>query len=338
MCVRRRLSGAWLLLLAAGLQVAVQSQAQSVISADSLSSWVQQLSHDSMEGRLTNSAGGSKAARWLESRFLLLGLHSVQGNDGFFHVYNYEYGEVAMQSVNMMGAIRGGLYPDSIIIISSHYDHIGTVAQYQKVFGMDDPLSNTPVRKGDRIYNGANDNASGVACMLGLAQYINALPVLPDYTVLFVAFSGEELGLKGSQALADEMEPGLIKRVINLEMMGRPRGDKPIHYTPMLTVAAGDKTTLDLFNSQYRQMSKDSSGQPLYSVARSARFGSLYERSDNYSFFLKGIPANTIMLTGDRDPYYHHPGDEWNTLDYELMAKNLQAIALSVLPFLFSKK
>lgn len=329
---------ACLLLIGIGREVTAQPDALSVISADSLRSWVQQLSHDSMEGRLTNSAGGSKAARWLESRFSLLGLHPVQGNDGFFHVYDYEYGEVAMQSVNVMGAIRGGLYPDSIVIISAHYDHIGTAKQYQSVFGVNEPLNNEPVRKGDHVYNGANDNASGVACMLALVQYFQALPVLPDYTTMFVAFSGEELGLKGSRALAEELAPGLIKRVINLEMMGRPRGDKPIHSKPMLTIAAGDKATLALLNAQYRQVSKDSSDLPLYSAARSARFGSLFERSDNYSFFLKGIPANTIMLTGDRDPFYHHQGDEWHTLDYALMEKNMRAVALSILPFFFLKK
>ena len=57
-----------------------------------------------------------------------------------------------------------------------------------------------------------------------------------------------------------------------------------------------------------------------------------FSRSDNYSFAAKGVPANTIMTTDGSDPFYHDPGDEWQTLDYDIMTKIVKAIALACTP------
>jgi len=107
------------------------------------------------------------------------------------------------RSQNVIGAINGKSYPDSLIIISAHYDHLG--------------------RMGEEIYfPGANDNASGVGLMLDLAKHFSKKKNKPDYTMLFVAFGGEELGLLGSQHFIESALINLsnIKFLINLDISG----------------------------------------------------------------------------------------------------------------------
>ena len=81
----------------------------------------------------------------------------------------------------------------------------------------------------DTIYNGANDNASGVAAVISLAKYFKALDN-NERTLLFIAFTGEELGLLGSEFLANEFEPDSIVAVINIEMIGRSEYKNPKPY------------------------------------------------------------------------------------------------------------
>jgi len=92
---------------------------------------------------------------------------------------NLEY-----DGINVMGALKGNESADSIVVFSAHYDHIG----------MDQPGYYVE----DSVYNGANDNASGVSTIIELAKYYSALKG-NKYTILFIAFSGEEMGLLGSE-------------------------------------------------------------------------------------------------------------------------------------------
>src|SRR5688572_15338076 len=105
--------------------------------------------------------------------------------------------------------LPGRSKPEEFIIYSAHYDHEGMVAGKKK----------------DKIMNGANDNASGTAALLMLAQYF-AQRKDNERTLVFCAFAGEEIGLKGSRELAQILDPQKVKAGINLEMLGVPQYGK----------------------------------------------------------------------------------------------------------------
>jgi len=107
------------------------------------------------------------------------------------------------RSQNVIGVIKGNLHTDSIIMISAHYDHLGRMGE-------------------ETYFPGANDNASGVGLMLDLARHFSKKKNQHDYTMLFVAFGGEELGLLGSRYFVESTLINLlnIKFLINLDISG----------------------------------------------------------------------------------------------------------------------
>lgn len=309
-------------------------QALQIIQADTLRHYVQALSHDSTLGRLTSSVGAGKAAIWIASQFKQIGLSPVSGNDGYYHVFRQPFATGHMEGINVMGAIKGNGNSDKVVIISAHYDHVGSYRNYKELY----PLfflvpGRFPSHRNDSIYNGANDNASGVAAMLALAKYFKQMPA-PDYTVFFVAFTAEELGMLGSQALADDLDPAMVKQVINLEMLGRARGKGLDQQLPFVTFQKADKWVIDSLNRNLR-ISSGSKSQDDFFLPDHFMDQKLYTRSDNYTFSKLKIPANTIMLSNEKDKYYHQPDDEWDTLDYPLMEKIVRSIALAITPFLY---
>ena len=137
------------------------------------------LSADDMEGRDTGAAGGERARAYIVSRFEALGIAappvgrlqpwSAQGRT--------RAGPRTYNGVNILGLVEGTRVADRYIVITAHYDHVG-------------------ISEG-QIYNGADDNASGVATMLEIAARLKAAP--PEHSVIFVAFDGEEHGLLGAK-------------------------------------------------------------------------------------------------------------------------------------------
>ena len=136
------------------------------------------LSHDDMEGRDTGSPGGERARDYIVSRLEALGVEApLTGRLQPWSAPNRSrIGAVSYDGVNVIGLIRGTARPDRYIVVTAHYDHMGT---YE-----------------GRLYNGADDNASGVASMLELAARLKA--EAPAHSVLFVALDGEERGLLGA--------------------------------------------------------------------------------------------------------------------------------------------
>jgi acetylornithine deacetylase/succinyl-diaminopimelate desuccinylase-like protein len=228
-------------------------QSLQIIQADTLQHYVQALSHDSTLGRLTSGIGAGKAAMWIADQFQKIGLAPISGNEGFYHVFQHPFRNKEIMGVNVMGAIIGNGRSDKVFIISSHYDHVGTHRNNVDLF----PFlirDNFPSPKIDSIYNGANDNASGVAAMLMLAKYFKELPA-PDYSIFFIAFSGEELDMIGSSAFVKSINIQKVKQVINLEMLGRARGRRPDQQLPFVTFDQHDDWVIDSLNKHYALLS-----------------------------------------------------------------------------------
>jgi Zn-dependent M28 family amino/carboxypeptidase len=186
-----------------------------------------------------------------------------------------------------------------MVVFSAHYDHVGT-----------DPWNFD-------IYNGANDDASGVAAVLALADYF-ALRKDNERTLVFCLFAGEELGLYGSAAFTKIITPADIKAVFNIEMIGKSN--------------VTDKGSFFITGEERSDMSaimkKNLYGEDI-TIKKYYDRSSLFERSDNYNFFLRGIPAHSIMCSDDWEQCYHKPCDDAAFLDYNKMSTVIRAIAKS---------
>ncbi len=185
----------------------------SIITKGGLQKTVYVLSHDSLEGRFTDKKGQYKAADYIANYFKLNGVSQISGINNYRDTFYYRiYNSTKVKIINVTGIVLAKVQTDTCVLISAHYDHIGK--------GTDYSLFNNFTRK-DKIFNGANDNATGVASMLEIAKYY-ATTQQNKYNLIFVAFGAEELGLLGSDYFAKNSDLSLFKAVINLEMLGRP--------------------------------------------------------------------------------------------------------------------
>ncbi len=249
----------------------------------------------------------------------MIGLKRMSGLNGFFNDFNFITQNGTLKKVlrNVIGVLPGKSKKEELIIFSAHYDHIGTIAidrKQNQVAYIFKPIT------ADTIYNGANDDASGIAALLALAEYFT-IRNLQERTILFIAFSAEEIGMVGSQKLLAELEPSLVKANINLEMLGRKgeSGKKPF-------ITGGELSDMQ---SLLNNCLKKTTGEKQYFKYDPVPEQGLFRRSDNISFARAGIPAHTIMLSTSKDKFYHHVADEPNTLDYNLMATIIKNIALA---------
>src|SRR5258705_2804766 len=283
------------------------SLADSLFHPDSLRHIVEILASDSLNGRFTGTVENFKAALFISDEFRKAGLSHVAGNTGFFQ-------EIKPAWYNVIGAIKGKSNPGQLIIFSAHYDHVGTNSPKP------DPNDKFGADNTDEIFNGANDDASGVGAVISIAKYFKALNN-NERTLLFIAFTGEEIGLLGSQFLANEYEPDSIVAVINIEMIGRSefKNQKPY-------ITGYEYSDLKKILNRSYQVYGDKSEKEFFKIDPYIK-SFLFTRSDNYPFALKGVPAHSIMLTPPEDKYYHHPDDESWTLDYRKMKKVIEVVA-----------
>lgn len=175
---------------------------------------------------------------------------------------------------NIVGMLPGKSKPNEVVIFSAHYDHVGISTSNPK----------------DLIMNGANDDASGTTAVLALAEYFAKIDN-NERTILFCAFSGEELGLVGSYDFVNYLIPESIIAMINIEMIGIPQFGKN---KVMIT---GER------NSDMPDIIKSAMSKSNFSFRRDKdERKTLFIRSDNYPFAIQQVPAHTIMGSDDDDP------------------------------------
>ncbi|HKY61554.1 MAG TPA: M20/M25/M40 family metallo-hydrolase [Gemmatimonadota bacterium] len=266
------------------------------ITAAEICATVAVLAHDSLEGREAGRPGSAKAARWLSSRFAEIGLTAPQG--GHLRPFTFptgvrsyphalhEPGSARDTTANIVGWVPGRdpVRREEAVLVGAHYDHLGWGG-----FG-----SLAPGRRA--IHNGADDNASGVAGVLELAQRIVADP--PARTVVFVLFGAEELGTLGSQRYVESPDWPLEKTVamVNLDMVGRLRRTLTVFGTG--TSTAWPKVLAGL---------EPGPGWTIRTVPDG--FGP----SDHASFYGAGVPV-LMFFTGPHEQY-HRPDDDLVTID-----------------------
>ncbi len=276
------------------------------IDADQLRTHVEWLASDRLRGRNTPSPQLDLAADYIHGHFAELGLHALPETPD--HQQRFECGGPDHPGLasNVIALLPGRdpALAEQRVMVSAHYDHVGDHGD-----------------GADSIFNGANDNASGTAAMLAIAQALATAARPPRRSVVFVAFCGEERGLLGSYHLAEHpLLPleGIVAQ-LNLEMVGRPGPGEPL--TSWITgMSRSDLGT---------RLSAASQGMGVTFVDGTEighAEGNAFHRSDNYPLALQGVVAHTIS-TGRLDALYHSPDDEADTLDYERMAVLIRAIA-----------
>ncbi|MCR4439299.1 MAG: M20/M25/M40 family metallo-hydrolase [bacterium] len=175
---------------------------------------------------------------------------------------------------------------DELVVIGAHYDHVGA--------------------RGDTVYNGADDNASGTAGLLEIAEAFASCGERPRRSILFLAFAGEEKGLFGSRSYADHPLFPLEKTVVmlNLDMIGRNDSN--------MVAVIGSKTSTRLTQTN-RQ------ANALVGMDLSYDWDRFFRQSDHYSFYRKHVPV-LFFNTGDH-PDLHRPSDDVNKLNPQKMAR-----------------
>jgi hypothetical protein len=193
------------------------------------------------------------------------------------------------------------------ILLTAHYDHVGAGGG-----------------EGDRIFNGANDNASGTATALALAEALARHSERPRRTLVFLLYFGEEKGLIGSRYYAQHPLFPLERTVANLnfEQMGRT-DDNSGSRAGKLTASGFDYTTL---GALLEAAGADTGVEAARDGANSDAF---FSRSDNQALADAGIPAITVAVAWTF-PDYHRPSDEWHKLDYANMERAVRTCAVAV--------
>jgi Zn-dependent M28 family amino/carboxypeptidase len=250
---------------------------------------VEVLAADSMQGRATGTPGSARARRFLLAEMERIGLERVGAS--YEHPFDFmgRGGGPAERGVNLLGRVTGTRFPGRWLVITAHYDHVGV---------------GRPVR-GDSIYNGADDNASGVAALLAMAEHFRREP--PAASILFALLDAEEVGLEGAVALVTRpplpRDSMLVN--VNLDMVSHSeRGELyvagPGRYPflrPLLDpVAARAPVRLHFGHDQ-------------------AGPGPDYDwtlQSDHGAFHRSGVPFVYFGVEDHED--YHRPSDEAGTL------------------------
>lgn len=202
---------------------------------------------------------------------------------------------------NVAAVLPGKSKPEEYVVISCHYDHIGIL----------------PAVEGDSIANGADDDASGTTAMIELARYYKKLNN-NERTIIFVAFTAEEIGMFGSKYFSNNIDPEKVVAMINIEMIGKDSkfGPNSLYITGYSASDLGKLMQENLKGSAFTFHPDPYTTQ------------NLFYRSDNAVLAALGVPAHTFSTSQiDKDQYYHTVKDEVSTLDINNIKSSIEAIA-----------
>lgn len=306
--------------------------AMNTITMDAAKAHIGFLASDELNGRKAGTNDSKVAAQYIKSLLMQWGIKPLADKyEQPFSAYSMEWQKkkpyyvqpdsVAklkagthrkLNMVNIIGMIPGRK-TDEYVIVGAHFDHVGS----------DKDLD------GDKIYNGADDNASGVSAALQIAKAFAMSNTVPERNVIFAFWDGEELGLLGSQYFVQHCDfIDKVKGYLNFDMIGRNnKPENPTYVVYFYTAAHpvfGDWLKNDIkqygFNldPDYRAWDNPVGG------------------SDNGSFAKKGIPV--IWYHTDGHPDYHQPGDEASKINYEKVTYITQAAFLNAWNLVFVEK
>ena len=281
------------------------------ITAEELKKHLYIIAADSMEGRETGSVGQKKAGRYLISQYQNNQVSFPKGANSYYQpipaaYLNKKYGGNLGDSENIWAFIEGSEKPNEIIVISAHYDHVGT--------------------KDGEVYNGADDDGSGTSALLELAQAFQIAKKEghgPKRSILFLHVTGEEHGLHGSRFYSENPLFPLENTVadVNIDMIGRRDEIHPNTNNYVYVIGANRLSSeLDfvssIMNQKYVGLDLD------YRFNDPKDPNHFYERSDHYNFAKHGVPS--IFFFNGVHADYHKKTDEPDKIEYDALAKRAQ--------------
>lgn len=278
---------------------------ERLATEDALLDRVSYLADDANKGRASGTIGNTCAEQFIVQSFRKFGMKP----------YNWSYTQsfIYRDSIilrNVVAVIPANCPSDEYVIISAHYDHLGEIR--------------------GRIFNGADDNASGVAVLLSLAEMFSAMKADgtgPAKNLIFVAFDGKELSLAGSKYFAKHLNipASRINAAVNIDIIGTdlvPPGSNKEYI-----LAIGEEK----LRPGYRNLLRYVCLRPeLRLDYRPDFYGSrsftrmVYENGDHWSFARKGIPA--VFLTSGFHDYTYKPEDDTDKINFPLLRKRTLAI------------
>lgn len=256
-----------------------------------LSSHVEFLSSDSLEGRGLGTLGKEIAKNYIVRQFKEAGLKPL--NKSYLQPFKFKRDLIWVDACNIVAYIEGSdpVLRDEFIVIGAHYDHLG----YEN-------------RNSEKIiYPGADDNASGVASIIELGKYFSKNPSLLGRSLIIAAFDAEESGLIGSAEFVKNCPVDLskIKIMFSFDMVGMYEANNGISMRGLGTLQDGLEMVTPL--AQANEIIIKNTGNTVPGGTDTAPFGN------------KGIPS-VHFFTGIKSPY-HQPEDKSDLLDYDGMAK-----------------
>jgi len=212
---------------------------------------------------------------------------------------------------NVVGILPGKSKTNEIVLYSAHYDHLGVKTA----------IDGQPQQKTE-IFNGADDDASGVSAIINLANHF-AKTGDNERTLMFAAFSAEEIGGFGSRHFSTHVDPEQITAMINIEMIGKPAvfGEGTVWMTGM------DRSNLG------EQLNEALAPQNLKVYADPYPKQNLFYRSDNATLARLGVPAHSFSSTQlDKDQHYHQITDDIDSLNLPSMLQVIKMLATATTP------
>ncbi|SRX75521.1 M20/M25/M40 family metallo-hydrolase [Aequorivita antarctica] len=283
------------------LAIVVFSCKEAKVKSITMKEDVSVLANDSLNGRKTGSADEKKAAEYIAKRFSDLGLRS-KGTDGYFQKFTFKTSKNPHQEAEFTSEKNDSTQTgenviayfdnkaENTIVIGAHYDHLG--------MGGEGSL----YREGEAIHNGADDNASGVAMMLHLADSLQKEGSPKNNNYLFIAFSGEEEGLLGSNYFVKNptTDTKKVTYMLNMDMVGRLNAENAL-------------AVYGLGTSPILKQTVNANAGDLSIIENDSGVGP----SDHTSFYLSDIPV-LHFFTGQHEDY-HKPSDDTEKVNFEGM-------------------
>lgn len=291
--------------------IAPEEIARRHITARDVRRSVEFLASDDRRGRGSPASGLERSAAWIADELYRAGLTPAGDDGGFLQYWPHERArsdpeDAGGRRANVMGRIpastltRGGEH----VVLLAHYDHLGV---------------GEPNQAGDSVYNGADDNASGVAALIQVARAFSALPQRPARPVLFVAVSGGEDGALGATRFvrSPTVALGEAVAVLNMDMIGRNHPDS-------IGVAGYGYSSL---GPLIARIAAATPGLGLAVTPDPDPGLDAFRDSDHFPFALQGIPAVRFFSGLHED--YHRPSDEPDRLDYDKLTRVARLVFLT---------
>lgn len=266
---------------------------KQLFNEDALLQHIKILSSDTFEGRRTGTRGALKARNYITNEFNNFQVLPFVKN--YEQPYNFSKNGNNYNGVNVLGLVKGTEKPNKYIVISAHYDHEGII--------------------NGQIYNGADDDASGVSALFSFAEYFKLNP--PKHSVILAAFDAEELGLKGSKFFVNNSKVSLQSIMVNLNMDMISRSDT----NTLFAVGTRYNETLKYLISNFKQSEnvKLVAGHDGEDKLENWTYS-----SDHASFHKKGIPFLYFGVEDHED--YHTPNDDFENIHPKFYIESIKNI------------